>query len=219
MSPVSGFTQPKDRTLKLKKKSKTDGLVKSSLIWVASLSFGYFIFEFFFAMTIKSVALLADSLDFLEDGFITLLVFLSLHWSVKTRSRIGRFFSLLVLMPSIWTCIQVLEKIQNPKVPEVFTMIFISLGAAVMNIISAFIFLRIKDVGGALIKDAWVVTRNDVTINFSIIFMGLITHFLIQNGWPDIVLGILIFLLNVNAAWTIWKTAHLEEIPHSKVLA
>jgi Co/Zn/Cd efflux system component len=192
-------------------KKPEDGIGRA-LLWVSFLSFSYFLFEFFFALAIDSVSLLADSLDFLEDGFITLLVFLSLRWSVRVRARIGRFFAIIILVPSIWTAIQAFEKSLNPREPEVLSMILVAVGAAVMTIICAAILFRVRSLGGPLVKDAWIVTRNDVGINFAIVLMGFVTYFWIQNGWPDILLGVVILLLNGSAAWTIWKTAHLEKI-------
>ena len=196
----------------MKTNTTPDALVRASLIWVASLSFLYFVFEFIFAIYIQSVALLADSLDFLEDSFITLLILLSLRWSASTRGRIGRLFAILILVPAMWTVIEALQKIQDPRQPEVYSMMIASVGAGVMNLICAGIVLRIKNLGTPMVKDAWIISRNDLTVNVAIIVMGLITAFWIQNGWPDIVLGLGIFLLSVSAAWNIWKTAHLEKI-------
>ena len=183
-----------------------------SLLWVSFLSFSYFLFEFFFALAIGSVSLLADSLDFLEDGFITLLVFLSVRWTRKTRARLGRMFALIILIPSIWTAIQAFEKFLNPREPEVISMILVAVGAAIMTIVGALILYRVRLLGGPLLKDAWIVTRNDVGINLTIVLMGCVTYFWIQNGWPDLILGIVILILNGSAAWTIWKTAHIEKL-------
>ena len=42
------------------------------------LNLSYFLVEFFFAFAAKSVSLVADSIDFLEDSALNLLVLLSL---------------------------------------------------------------------------------------------------------------------------------------------
>ena len=41
------------------------------------------------ALAIGSLALIADSLDFLEDAAINLLIFAGIGWSVRNRARLG----------------------------------------------------------------------------------------------------------------------------------
>ena len=55
--------------------------------WVAALNLGYFGIEFAVALAIGSVALFADSVDFLEDTSINLLILLALGWSAAARAR------------------------------------------------------------------------------------------------------------------------------------
>jgi Co/Zn/Cd efflux system component len=56
---------------------------------VAALNLGYFAVEISVALAIGSVALLADSADFLEDAAVNLLILLGLSWSVRGRARLG----------------------------------------------------------------------------------------------------------------------------------
>ncbi len=53
---------------------------------VAALNLGYFGIEIAVALAIGSVALIADSLDFLEDAAINLLIFAGLSWSARNRA-------------------------------------------------------------------------------------------------------------------------------------
>ncbi|MFL5267787.1 MAG: hypothetical protein ACJ8AH_14520 [Stellaceae bacterium] len=48
---------------------------------VALLNLGYFGVEFVVAVTIGSVSLFADSIDFLEDASINLLIAIALGWT------------------------------------------------------------------------------------------------------------------------------------------
>ena len=56
---------------------------------VAALNLGYFGVEFAVALTIGSVSLFADSIDFLEDASINFLILTALGWSARNRARIG----------------------------------------------------------------------------------------------------------------------------------
>jgi Co/Zn/Cd efflux system component len=53
---------------------------------VALLNLAYFGVEFTVALAIGSVSLFADSVDFLEDASINLLIVLALGWSVRNRA-------------------------------------------------------------------------------------------------------------------------------------
>lgn len=52
---------------------------------VAALNFTYFFVEFAVALGAGSVSLLADSVDFLEDTSINLLIFVALGWPLTRR--------------------------------------------------------------------------------------------------------------------------------------
>src|SRR3546814_11624468 len=55
---------------------------------VALLNLAYFGVEFAVALRIGSVSLFADSVDFLEDASVNLLILLALGWTVRSRDRL-----------------------------------------------------------------------------------------------------------------------------------
>jgi Co/Zn/Cd efflux system component len=71
--------------------------------WVALLNLSYFGVEFAVASRIGSVSLFADSVDFLEDALVNLLVFAALGWSVIHRARLGMCLAAILLAPGIAT--------------------------------------------------------------------------------------------------------------------
>ena len=52
------------------------------VIRVAALNLSYFVIEFYFAHRFNSVALFSDSLDFLEDASVNILIFLAFSLSL-----------------------------------------------------------------------------------------------------------------------------------------
>src|ERR1051325_8373756 len=73
---------------------------------VALLNLGYFGVEFAVALAIGSVSLFADSVDFLEDAAVNLLILLGLGWSLRQRARLGVAPSGILLAPAaatLWT--------------------------------------------------------------------------------------------------------------------
>ena len=53
--------------------------------------------------------------------------------------------------------------------------------------------------------------RNDVIVNILILAMAGITA-LQGTGVPDLILGIVILLLNLRAAWEVWEAAGEEHL-------
>jgi Co/Zn/Cd efflux system component len=64
---------------------------------------------------------------------------------------------------------------------------------------------------------AFLIARNDVLVNLAIIAMALVTWFT-GSGWPDIVLGAIIVVVNVGAAKEVWEVATEERLA-AKALA
>src|SRR5262245_29322254 len=64
-----------------------DDALRRVVAIVALLNLSYFGVEFAVALIIGSVSLFADSIDFLEDASINLLIFAALGWSVVKRAR------------------------------------------------------------------------------------------------------------------------------------
>ena len=85
---------------------------------VAITNLTYFIVEFYFALSIGSVSLFADSIDFLEDASVNILIFIGLGWSLVARKRLSRFFAVLLMVPAISVVISTVYKINNPSAPS-----------------------------------------------------------------------------------------------------
>lgn len=183
--------------------------LRRAIKFVALANLGYFFIEFAVALFIDSVALLADSVDFLEDASVNLLILLALGWSLKARAKLGMFLALLLLVPGLATAWMAWEKFHSLSVPEPFLLSVTGLGAFAVNMLCAVKLARFRHHGGSLTKAAFFSARNDVFANAAIIIAGLITA-AIDSGWPDLIVGIGIGVLNAGAAWEVWQTARDE---------
>lgn len=63
--------------------------LRRAVTTVALANLGYFGVEFAVALSIGSVSLFADSVDFLEDASVNLLILMALGWSARSRARVG----------------------------------------------------------------------------------------------------------------------------------
>ncbi len=187
------------------------GVLRRTVLIVAALNLTYFVVELVVALSIGSVALLADSIDFLEDTAVNLLIALALGWSLVARARVGRVLAIVLLIPAIAVIVQLVLKVGDPEPPAALPLIIAAAGAAVVNLVAALLLARIRSAGGSMVGAAWYVARNDVIINLAIVAMGVVTLW-VATGWPDIVLGTLIVVLNGRAAFEVWRLAGEETL-------
>ena len=180
-----------------------------AVVVVASLNIGYFGIEFAVATAIGSVSLFADSVDFLEDAAVNLLVLLALGWPAQRRAMLGGGLGLLLLAPSVATLWTAWKKFGAPVPPLPLPLILAGLGALVVNLICAAMLARWRTTHGSLTRAAFLSARNDAIANVAIVGAGVVTV-AYASAWPDLAVGLGIFLMNLNAVREIWEAAHRE---------
>src|SRR5438270_11109518 len=80
--------------------------LRKVVIVVAIANLAYFGVEFTVATATGSVSLFADSIDFLEDASVNLLIACALGWSATGRARLGLALAGILLIPglaTLWT--------------------------------------------------------------------------------------------------------------------
>jgi Co/Zn/Cd efflux system component len=177
---------------------------------VALLNLGYFGVEFVVAVTIGSVSLFADSIDFLEDASINLLIAIALGWTARNRARLGMLLAGILLVPGLATLWTAWEKLNTALAPEPTALSLAGLGALAVNLSCAFMLARYRRDSGSLTRAAFLSARNDAIANIAIIAAGLVTAFLWRSAWPDLILGLAIAGMNAGAAREVWKAAQKE---------
>lgn len=178
---------------------------------VACLNLAYFGIEFVVASAIGSVSLFADSIDFLEDASVSLLILMALTWTAKNRARVGMVLAAVLLMPGLATLWTAWEKFQTPLAPAPAPLSLAGLGAFAVNLTCALMLVRYRHHGGSLTKAAFLSARNDVLANIAIVTAGLLTAFVWRSAWPDLVVGLAIAVLNADAAREVWQAAREEQ--------
>ena len=186
-------------------------LLRRTVLIVAGLNLGYAGVEMVVALAIGSVSLLADSVDFLEDAAINLLIALALGWSLARRAVAGHVMALIILVPAMVAGWQAVGKAFDPVAPDVTALVVTAGGAAAVNAVCAFLLVRVRHHGGSLSGAAYLAARADVAVNLAIIAMALVTSWT-GSGWPDIVLGSVIVVVNARAAWEVWSLAGEERL-------
>ena len=187
----------------------SDSSLRRAVGWVAGLNLAYFGIEYSVAIGIGSVSLFADSIDFLEDASINLLILLALGWTVRARGLIGMVLAALILVPGAATLWTAWEKFALPIPPEPLSLSLTGLGAFVVNLTCAVLLMRVSSHAGSLTRAAFLSARNDVAANVAIVAAGPITV-ATASVWPDLLVGLAIFLMNLGAAHEVFVAAQKE---------
>jgi Co/Zn/Cd efflux system component len=190
-------------------KHSVSAAVRRTVIIVALANLAYFGVEYSVAVAIGSVSLFADSIDFLEDAAVNLLVLLAIGWSAAKRRIVGFGLAGLLLMPGIAALWTAYEKLSVPLVPEPVALTLTGAGAFAVNLFCALLLARTRHHGGALMTAAFLSARNDVAANIGIVGAGLAT-FALGSIWPDIIVGLAIAALNATSAYEVYEAATEE---------
>ena len=196
--------------MSVSKKSENIISVRRTLIIVASLNLAYFFIELFAAIKINSVSLFADSIDFLEDTFVNLLILFSFLISSTFRPKLSKILVIVILLPGLTALWAAWEQLVRPLPLEAFKLTLVGFGALLTNITCTIILMKFRKKNKSLIKAAFLSARNDVLANLIIIVAGIIIM-IYPSIWPDLIAGLIIFLINFDAAYKVYQIANSED--------
>lgn len=107
--------------------------------------------------------------------------------------------AIILLLPALGTAWALWSKFTAPLPPEPFALSLTGAGALIINLSCAFILARFRAHSGSLTRAALLSARNDAVANVAIIVAGLITAYSL-SVWPDVIVGIGIAVMNMDAA-------------------
>ena len=182
---------------------------KKAVFFVAILNLLYFFVEFIVALNIRSVSLLADSIDFIEDASINFLIFFAVSLTTIKKARISILLSIIMLLPGIIALWAVWQQIIHQEPPAPVELSTVAFGALIINCLCTLILMKFQNYSGSLTKAAFLSARNDALANIAIIFTGIIT-ILYPSIWPDILVGLFIAYIRAESALVIYKNSTKE---------
>jgi Co/Zn/Cd efflux system component len=185
--------------------------LKRTVRTVAIFNLGYFGIEFAVALAIGSVALFADSVDFLEDSAVNLLILAGLGFTVARRAKLGMVLAAIILVPAIATLWTAWQNFSSGLVPAPVPLTITGAGALAVNFVCARLLAPYRTAGGSLTRAAFLSARNDVIANIAIIAAGLLTA-ATASHWPDLIVGLGIAALNAGAAHEVYEAARGEHL-------
>lgn len=192
--------------------------LRKAVMWVAVLNLAYGVVEFTMSRLIGSVSLAADSIDFVEDGLLNILIFFAVAWTLRRRARIGHALALIILVPAAATLVTAMLKILDPTRPETIPLTLTGIGALLVNLACAAILVSHRKKGGSLATAAWLSARNDAFANLAILAAAAIALGW-DSGWPDIIVGVGIAYINADAGLKVWRAASRERLESKAAVA
>ncbi len=183
--------------------------LRQTVLLVALLNLAYFGIEFAVAIAIGSVSLFADSVDFLEDASINLLIAVALGWSAANRARLGMALAVILLLPALATLWMAWQKFSVPVPPAPLPLSLTGAGALAVNLTCALLLARFRARGDSLTRAAFLSARNDAFANVAIVLTGFLTLATL-SAWPDLIVGFGIAMLNADAAREVMQAARKE---------
>lgn len=189
--------------------TEIDTRLRGAVLFVATANLAYFVVEFAVAGGIGSVSLFADSVDFLEDAAVNVLIAIGLAWNAARRARLGMLLALLLLLPGVATAWQAYAKFSAAAAPAPWALSATGAGALVVNMTCAFVLARFRARPGSLVKAAFLSARNDALANVAIVGAGMVSLTWV-SAWPDLVVGVAIAAMNAGAARAVFRAAVVE---------
>jgi Co/Zn/Cd efflux system component len=117
--------------------------------------------------------------------------------------------ALVLLLPGIATLWTAWGAWRVGHVPAPLPLSITGLGALAVNFACAWTLAKIRHAHGSLTKAAFLSARNDVIANIAIITAGGLTA-LSASRWPDLIVGLSIFAMNLDAARDVFTAAQTE---------
>ena len=167
-----------------------------------------FFVEFSAAFVAGSVALQADSLDFLGDAVTYGVTLLVLGSSLKIRARTAMLKGISMGALGLWVYGRTISHIIEGSTPSYDVMWTMGILAFIANLVSAALLYRYRT-GDSNMRSIWLCSRNDAIGNLAIIIAAS-GVFILSSGWPDFIVASIMASLSVTAAYQIIRQSYGE---------
>ncbi len=179
------------------------------VLWVALLlNLLMFFVEIIVSWFAGSIAVFADSMDFLGDAgnYGASLIALKYHshwrsWIAMGKGIVMGCYGLIVIV------FAVMGRIIFDS-PNGFLMMAVAILALFVNVFVAYLLYHYRS-GDSNMISVWLCSRNDAIINLLVLISGA-TIAIIHQPWPDTIVALIIGLLGIKAAFIVIKKAYQE---------
>lgn len=188
-----------------------DGLsddYKRRLWLVIAINGGMFVTELIAGAMAGSVAMWADSLDFLADAATYGLSLAVIGMAVTVRAKAALVKGVSLLVMGLWVFGATVWQVFVAGVPQAGIMGVIGFAALTANVASVLILMRYKD-GDANVRSVWLCSRNDAIGNVAVMLAAL-GVWGTATKWPDLVVAAIMAALFLSSSVQIIRQALAE---------
>jgi Co/Zn/Cd efflux system component len=179
------------------------------VLWIIlAINAAMFLIELVLGFAAGSVSLQADALDFFGDaanyGISLSVAGLALHHRARAALLKGVSmggFGLWIFGSAVWHAV-------HGTVPEATTMGLVGFAALLANALT-FVLLWAYRSGDSNMQSVWVCSRNDVIGNCAVL-LAAAGVFGTSQGWPDLLVAVVMGALSLQGAWVVTKSASRE---------
>jgi Co/Zn/Cd efflux system component len=185
---------------------------KRALIAVIGLNAALFAVEMTAGALAGSRALQADALDFGADALTYALSLAVIGRAVTTRARVAQLKGLSLALMGVWILGLAIKDALAPGLPRAEVMGVVGFLALAANVASVLILMRWRE-GDANVRSVWLCSRNDAIGNVAVMGAAMLVAVL-NSGWPDLIVAILMAGLFLNSSVQILRKAQDETHAH-----
>jgi len=184
---------------------------QARILWIVlGINAAMFVAEFSAGVIAQSTGLIADSLDMLADAAVYCVSLYAVGRSASLKNRAAMLSGVLQILLAVSVAGEILRRTIMGSEPEPTLMIGVSLIALVANVTCLTLIAKHRD-GEVHMRASWVFSKNDVIANVGVIVAGGLV-LLLDEHWPDLVIGALIVLVVLRGGISILADAKRERI-------
>ncbi|WKN45406.1 cation transporter [Tunicatimonas pelagia] len=181
-----------------------DSRQRKILWWVLGINFGFFAVEMTTGWISRSMGLIADSLDMLADSIVYGLSLFAVGAAISRKKKVARISGYFQMGLALLGFLEVLRRFFSDSETPLFEwMIIISALALIGNLVSLWLINKAKSEEAHMQASA-IFTSNDIVVNGGVIVAGVLVY-LLNNKWPDLVIGGIVFTFVARGAIRILK--------------
>lgn len=185
-----------------------DNQQKTVLYWLLAINATMFVFEIGFGWLSESTALIADSLDMLADAIVYAIALYAVGKSIQHKANAALVSGYFQLGLGVLILMDIARRLYGESEPHSWFMIGVGMVALVANMI-CLILIRKHNNDEVHMRASWIFSANDVIANLGVVIAGILVMVLEQR-WPDIVIGCIISVLILRGAYRILTDAKQE---------
>lgn len=186
---------------------------RSVLIMLLLINASMFFIEIVLGFISQSTALIADSLDMLADATVYAIGLYAVGRSALAKVRAAHLSGLFQILLGCLVLLDVSRRFVMGSEPHSLLMMAVGLLALCANLVCLKLISSHRD-GEVHMRASWVFSKNDVIANLGILLAAVMVHVL-DAGWPDLLIGLLIAVLVVRGGISIVRDASRELRRHT----